>query len=186
MTILTIYAENNPDHGETFTDYAKIKEQLSALDVEFERWNAHTVLPAAADQATILEAYKKSIDKLSKQYTFKSIDVISVHQDHPERDNLRQKFLAEHIHDDFEIRFFIQGKGLFYLHIDQKVYAVLCEHGDLISVPSNTPHWFDMGAEPDLKCIRLFTIKEGWVASFTGSTISQSFPSLDEFVAAHS
>jgi cupin superfamily acireductone dioxygenase involved in methionine salvage len=28
------------------------------------------------------------------------------------------------------------------------VYAVLCKAGDLLSVPANTTHWFDMGTRP--------------------------------------
>lgn len=35
--------------------------------------------------------------------------------------------------------------------------------------------------EPNLffKCIRMFTKKEGWVAQFTGSTIADNFPKLE-------
>lgn len=185
MSILTIYPENNPDHGETLNDYAKIKEVLTALDVEFERWNANCVLAPDADQETVLAAYQKSIDRLNNRYNFQSIDVVSLTPDHPERGALRQKFLSEHTHDDFEVRFFIHGKGLFYLHVDEKVYAVLCEQGDLISVPNGVAHWFDMGEQPNFKCIRLFTIKEGWVANFTESGIAERFPSFDQFVAEH-
>ncbi len=100
---------------------------------------------------------------LNKRYGFKSIDVIGLNPDHPEKDTLRQKFLAEHTHADFEVRFFVEGCGLFYLHANDKVYTLLCEKGDLISVPANTTHWFDMGTSPYFKCIRFFTTPEGWV-----------------------
>jgi cupin superfamily acireductone dioxygenase involved in methionine salvage len=50
----------------------------------------------------------------------------------------RQKFLAEHTHDDDEDRFFARGAGVFYLHVDGKAYGVLCEAGDLLSIPENT------------------------------------------------
>jgi 1,2-dihydroxy-3-keto-5-methylthiopentene dioxygenase len=185
MSILTIYPDNQPDQGKTFSDYADIKAQLRDIYVEFEHWNAHTVLSADADQATVLAAYQKSIDKLKQRYSFKSVDVISVTPSHPEKAALRQKFLSEHLHDDFEVRFFIEGRGLFYLHAGDKIYAVLCEAGDLISVPNNTPHWFDMGENPHLKVIRFFTIAEGWVAEFTGNTIAANFPSFDRYLAEH-
>jgi 1,2-dihydroxy-3-keto-5-methylthiopentene dioxygenase len=97
---------------------------------------------------------------------------------------MRAKFLDEHTHDDFEVRFFVDGRGLFYLHAGGKVYCMLCEKGDLISVPANTTHWFDMGAAPSFKCIRLFTTPDGWVGNFTGSDISRRFPDFDEFTAA--
>jgi len=73
----------------------------------------------------------------------------------------------------------VDGQGQFYIHQNDKVYSVLCEQGDLISVPANTPHWFDMGPNPSFKCIRLFTTPEGWVANFTGSRIAQRFPRLE-------
>ena len=59
---------------------------------------------------------------------------------------------------------------------------MLCEQGDLISVPANTAHWFDMGSNPNFKCIRLFVVPEGWVGEFTGSNISEQFPDYDQFV----
>ncbi|MFI3135375.1 MAG: AraC family ligand binding domain-containing protein [Methylococcaceae bacterium] len=183
MSILTIYPENQPDHGKTFNDYADIKAELATIDVEFEHWNAHTLLPADADQQSVLDAYQKSIDKLNLRFSFKSVDVINVTPDHPDKTVLRQKFLAEHVHDDFEVRFFIEGKGLFYLHANNNIYAVLCEAGDLISVPNNTPHWFDMGENPHFKVIRFFTVAEGWVAEFTGSDIAKNFPTFDQYVA---
>lgn len=183
MSILTIYPDNRPDQGKNFRHYPDIKAQLTEIDVEFEHWNAHSVLSPDASQEAVLAAYQKSIDKLNQRYSFKAVDVINVTPDHPDKTVLRQKFLAEHTHDDFEVRFFVEGKGLFYLHANNNVYAVLCEAGDLISVPNNTPHWFDMGENPQLKVIRFFTIPEGWVADFTGSTLAANFPSFDDYVA---
>jgi 1,2-dihydroxy-3-keto-5-methylthiopentene dioxygenase len=91
-------------------------------------------------------------------------------------------FLKEHTHSDHEVRFFVEGRGLFFLHPDDKVYGILCEAGDLLTVPAHTKHWFDLGSAPDLKCIRLFTTPEGWVANYTGSDIAQQFPTLEQFV----
>ena len=138
---------------------------------------------ADAEAQDVLNAYQGSVDRLKQQYGFQSADVISLKADHPSKDQLRQKFLSEHTHSEFEVRFFVEGRGLFYLHIADKVYAVLCEQGDLISVPANTTHWFDMGENPDFKCIRLFTTEDGWVAQYTGNPIAESFPTLDHYLA---
>ena len=59
------------------------------------------------------------------------------------------------------------------------VYEVLCERGDLISVPANTPHWFDLGPTPALLAIRFFNNPDGWVAHYTGSDIAQRYSRLD-------
>ncbi len=183
MSAVTVYPDNDPQQGQCFTDFESIKSQLSGIGVQFERWTALTELTANADQTEILAAYSDSISRLKAEYGFQSVDVISLSHDHPEKAAFRQKFLSEHIHEDFEVRFFIAGQGLFYLHVGDKVFAVLCEQGDLISVPANTTHWFDMGEKPNFKCIRLFTTPEGWVAKFTNSTIAESFPTLDQYVA---
>jgi len=184
MSLLTIYPDTQPEHGESFSDFASIQQQLSGIGAHFERWQTDYELPVNAEQEEILAAYQDPIERLKHQYGFKSVDVISLNTDHPEKTTLRKKFLAEHIHDDFEVRFFIDGCGLFSLHVDDKVYALLCEKGDLISVPAGTKHWFDMGEKPRFKCIRLFTTPDGWVASFTGNNIAKTFPNLDQTIAA--
>lgn len=183
MSMLTIYPDDQPLQGIRYTDFADIERQLAALGVKFERWTAKRELTAEDDQETIIAAYQEAIDKLKQQYGFQSVDVINLNPDHPQKAEFRQKFLAEHIHEDFEVRFFIDGCGLFYLHVGNKVYAALCETGDLISVPANTTHWFDMGENPSFKVIRLFTTPDGWVAKFTGSDIAKLFPTLDETLA---
>jgi 1,2-dihydroxy-3-keto-5-methylthiopentene dioxygenase len=183
MSVLTIYPDNQPKQGRRYSDFSDIERELAGIDVKFERWTAKRELSADDDQTTIIAAYQESIDKLNQLYSFQSVDVINLSPDNPDKTAFRQKFLAEHTHDDFEVRFFIDGCGLFYLHVGDKVYAVLCEKGDLISVPANTTHWFDMGAYPSFKVIRLFTTAEGWVAKFTGSEIAKSFPTFDEMLA---
>jgi 1,2-dihydroxy-3-keto-5-methylthiopentene dioxygenase len=183
MSALTIYLENQAGPGELFTEYSDIAAQLEGIGVQFERWTANCELADDADQEAVIGAYRDSVDRLMRQYGFQSADVVSLQPDHPQKAAFREKFLAEHTHSDFEVRFFVDGKGLFYLHVGNKVYAVLCEKGDLISVPADTTHWFDMGEFPSFKCIRLFTTPEGWVATFTGSDIAKSFPTFDQYVA---
>jgi len=109
---------------------------------------------------------------------FRSVDVIKMVPDHPKKAELRQKFLSEHTHSEDEVRFFVEGQGLFNIHRQGQVYAVRCEKGDLIGVPDGTPHWFDMGPNPNFIAIRLFTSTEGWVAHLTGNDIATRFPFL--------
>lgn len=183
MSALSIYPADAPLATPAIREFSVIRAQLQAIGVRFERWEANREFAADAEPQFILDAYRDSMDKLKCQYGFRSADVIGMKPDHANKEQLRQKFLAEHTHADFEVRFFVEGRGLFYLHVAGKVHAVLCEQGDLISVPANTPHWFDMGENPDFKCIRLFTTEEGWQANFTGSGIAAKFPTLDEYVA---
>lgn len=179
MSELRVYSDQDPTAAQIYREHDAIASELDVIGVEFERWTADRVLSDSASQEEIIEAYRGSVDRLMTQYGFKSVDVISLHPAHPDKEALRAKFLDEHTHSDFEVRFFVDGQGQFYIHKNDKVYSVLCEQGDLISVPANTPHWFDMGPNPSFKCIRLFTTPEGWVANFTGSRIARRFPRLE-------
>jgi 1,2-dihydroxy-3-keto-5-methylthiopentene dioxygenase len=96
--------------------------------------------------------------------------------DHPERATLRSRFLAEHHHGEDEVRFFVEGEGLFTLRDNDQVHSVLCQTGDLIAVPAGRRHWFDMGPSPYFTAIRLFVDPAGWVANFTGDRIADRFP----------
>ena len=184
MTTLTIYPDTNGQSPElTTSDPAEIKKRLNAVGVLFERWNADHELAADASQDDILAAYKTEVDRLSAQAGYQTIDVIRITPDNPKKDELRTKFLDEHTHDEDEVRFFVEGSGAFYLHLDDKVYQVVCTRDDLLSVPAGTQHWFDMGPEPEFTCIRLFVSPDGWVANFTGDKISQVIPRFNELAA---
>lgn len=161
------------------TDHDRIADELAKLGVVFERWNAGVKLADNADQAAVLEAYRKDVDRLAQAHGYQSVDVVRMKPDHPDRAAMRAKFLAEHIHEDDEVRFFVEGQGAFYLRTGGKVYRVVCGAGDLISVPKNTTHWFDAGDKPLFCAIRMFTTPDGWVARFTGDKIADRFP---EFV----
>jgi 1,2-dihydroxy-3-keto-5-methylthiopentene dioxygenase len=183
MSSLTIFPDDKAEALQTFEDHGQIAAQLQAIGVQFERWQAGQALAADADQEQVLAAYAADVARLNGQYGFSSVDVVALGPDHPQRAEMRAKFLDEHTHEDFEVRFFVDGSGLFYLHVNARVYAVLCEKGDLISVPANTTHWFDMGARPNFKCIRFFTTPEGWVGNFTGNDIARQFPGFDQLRA---
>ncbi|HZP67193.1 MAG TPA: acireductone dioxygenase [Rudaea sp.] len=179
MSRLRIFAET--DAGvplRTASQHDAIADELRQVGVRFERWNADKPVAPGASQEEVVAAYRGDIDRLMREEGYQAVDVISLTPDHPDRAALRQKFLNEHTHSEDEVRFFVAGRGLFTLHIGDKVYEVLCEQGDLIGVPDGTRHWFDMSESPYFVAIRLFTNKEGWVANFTGSDIAQQFPRL--------
>lgn len=163
-------------------DGDEIAAHLAEVGVVFERWGTRDLAPGASE-AEILAAYAPEIDRLKAQGGYQSIDALSVAPDNPNRDALRAKFLSEHTHAEDEVRFFVDGAGLFTLHIEARVFNVLCERGDLISVPAGTRHWFDTGAEPNFTVLRLFVNSDGWIATFTGDDIAQRYPRLEPVAA---
>ena len=160
-------------------DAALISAELAERGIGFERWPAHAELPQGAGPEQVLASYAAEIARVQARGTYPTVDAIRITPEHPDREALRQKFLAEHTHSEDEVRFFVEGKGLFCLHINDEVLQVLCEADDWISVPAGTKHWFDMGPAPQFCAIRFFDNPEGWVAQFTGEAIAEQFPLLD-------
>ena len=162
------HAPNGPMPALESNDPAVIQSELSRRGIGFAQWPAEQGLPEGADQAPLLQAY-----------AYAMVDAIRMTPDHPDREPLRRNFLEEHSHAEDEVRFFVEGCGLFVLHIGSEVLSVLCERGDLMRIPAGTRHWFDMGSQPRFCAVRWFNNPEGWVAQYTGSSIAKRFPRLD-------
>ncbi|WP_203301121.1 1,2-dihydroxy-3-keto-5-methylthiopentene dioxygenase [Marinobacter sediminum] len=184
MTTLSVFDQSQPATAHTVThNPSEIRDLLAQHGVRFEQWPTRD-LPADASPEDILAAYQDEISTLKAENGFQTADVISLNSDNPQKEAFRQKFLDEHTHSEDEVRFFVRGQGLFYLHFGDQVLAVLCQKNDLISVPNGTRHWFDMGPEPAFTCVRLFTNPEGWVADFTGEDIAGRLPRYEALAGA--
>ena len=180
MSQLSIYHLTDKHTPVYKTDvHHEITVQLEKIAVRFERWQASSLINEQTSNEEILTAYQHDIQRLKNEGGYCAVDVISLTKGNPNAAQLREKFLFEHTHSEDEVRFFVAGQGLFCLHNHDKVYQVLCQLGDLISVPANTPHWFDMGSDPEFTAIRLFNNEAGWVAQATQSPIAKEFPLLD-------
>jgi 1,2-dihydroxy-3-keto-5-methylthiopentene dioxygenase len=180
MSRLRIFSENDPLIPDYLsTDHASIAAELARIGVRFEQWEASQPIEPGAEPEAVMAAYRTDIDRLVAENGFRSVDVVSISPDHPEREAMRAKFLDEHYHKEDEVRFFVAGSGLFTLHVADRVYEIQCNAGDLIGVPDRTHHWFDMGAAPYFVAIRFFTEPDGWVGHFTGTDIAQRFPRFE-------
>ena len=177
MSRLRIFNETDP--GQPLfasSDGPAIAAELEKIGVTFERWRANQPIAPGATPGQVMDAYRADIDRLVAERGFKTVDVVSIAPDNPNRAEMRRKFLDEHFHKEDEVRFFVAGSGLFTLHVDGKVYEIECVKDDLIAVPDGTRHWFDMGEAPNFIAIRFFTEPDGWVGHFTGTDIAQKFP----------
>ncbi|MFF7242960.1 acireductone dioxygenase [Embleya sp. NPDC008237] len=191
MSLLTVWPETDAAEEILRTsDPVEIAAALEPIGVRFERWTADVELPDGATQDEVIAAYRTEVDRITAAEGYIQVDVIRLQpSDDPEWPakvaGARAKFLTEHTHDDDEVRFFVEGAGIFYLHIAGRVHAVLCEAGDLLSVPKGITHWFDMGVEPSVAAIRFFHDEDGWIGDFTGDPISSRFPDFDEIWAGY-
>jgi len=184
MSSILVFSESSPAPLEQAKDHAEIAAILSRIGVRFEVWTASRELSPGASRDEILEAYAEDVARIRREGGFVEVDVARIAKpaapdaSWPEKAKAaREKFRDEHTHAEDEVRFFVEGAGIFYLRgSDEKIYAVVCERGDFIALPAGIRHWFDMGEEPSFCAIRFFRTPEGWVASFTGDPIARRFP----------
>lgn len=172
MAILTI-----PSEKKQIKDVSEIRSFFNQRNIFFDQWTCDVVFEDTASQEEIIEAYSKDLKPFMEQGGYSTADVISINKLTENYDAIRAKFLAEHTHTEDEIRFFVDGEGTFWFHLENgEIFNLLCQKGDLISVPSGTKHWFDAGeVNPFVKAIRIFIDMSGWVPHYTGSGIEQKF-----------
>lgn len=172
MAILSI-----PDRDITITNPDEIRVFFNERNLFFDQWHCDIVFDENATQEEILTAYSKDLNPFMEQGGYQTADVINMKPGMEGYDAIRAKFLSEHIHTEDEIRFFVDGQGIFWFNMEtEPVFNLLCERGDLISVPAGTKHWFDAGASrPFVKAIRIFIDMSGWVPHYTESKVEQNY-----------
>lgn len=184
MAILSI-----PDQQITERNPEIIRTFLNDRGVFFDQWEAGVVFSDSATPDEILVAYEKDLRPFMDAGGYKTADVITINHLTENYGAIRAKFLAEHTHSEDEIRFFVDGQGLFWFHLEtadgkEEVFNLLCQKGDLISVPAGTKHWFDAGEEnPFVKAIRIFIDMSGWVPEYTESGLEQRYKGFEVPVA---
>lgn len=167
MAILTLL---DPERIE-IKDPKAIKDFMNKRGIIFEQWEASMPLKDSDSQETILKAYEHELGPYMKEHGYVNADVINVNKETPNIEAIRAKFLSEHTHAEDEVRFFVDGEGYFFFHLEKssEVIKLLCEKGDFISVPKGITHWFDLAPKYHVKAIRVFQNPEGWIANYTQS-----------------
>lgn len=165
-----------PDKNQTIKEASEIRSFLNARGVFFDQWETIAVNDTDTTEE-ILAKYDRFLRPYMEQNGYKVADVVNINAKTENYPAIREKFLAEHTHTEDEVRYFIDGEGYFWFHLNSgEVFAVLCQSGDLISVPAGTKHWFDAGeTNPHVKAIRIFIDMSGWVPHYTESKIEQNY-----------
>jgi 1,2-dihydroxy-3-keto-5-methylthiopentene dioxygenase len=171
MAIIRVAADHT-----TESEPAAVAAFLERHHIEYERWVPGRPLTADSSADEVLLAYRNEVEALKSRGGYLTADVIDVHADTPNLDAMLARFNREHWHDEDEVRFIVEGRGLFHIHPpDGQVFAIEVEAGDLIRVPRGTRHWFDLCGERRIRAIRLFQDPSGWTPRYTESGIDRGF-----------
>ena len=165
-----------PDEERSFSDPEAVRQCLAGIGIEYERWTPAQELSADSRAEEILAAYSQEIDRLKADGAYATADVIDVKPETPGLEAMLAKFNREHWHDEDEVRFIIEGRGIF--HIRPRIgplTAIEVEAGDLIRVPRGTWHWFDLCADRRIRAIRLFQDPSGWTPHYTESGVDRNY-----------
>jgi 1,2-dihydroxy-3-keto-5-methylthiopentene dioxygenase len=153
----------------------EVKEFLSTQDVIYEKWGVDRLDEklkenyslSDEEKQQIIEAFRAEIDDLSARRGYQTEDIVVLSEATPNLEALLDKFKEEHHHTDDEVRFCVDGHGIFTLKgKDGQYFDVVMEPGDLISVPAYTRHWFTLCEDRKIKCIRIFVTPAGWEAIY--------------------
>ena len=112
-----------PEEHRTIRERAAIADYLAKISIDYEVWEPSQPLSAEASHEYILHAYSADIEKLKARGGYVTADVINVNPKTPGLDVMLAKFCREHIHSEDEVRFVVQGRGIF--HINPKTSPVV-------------------------------------------------------------
>ncbi len=146
------------------TDKNEAKSFLERYGLYAEFWSPEVSDPNISDP---LVKYANQIQRLKKRFNYASADVCSMNSNTKNMDKMLDAFVKEHHHTDDEVRFTVDGEGMFGVNpITDPPFEVYVETGDLLLVPANTRHWFELTDKKNICCIRVFKDKPKWEAVY--------------------
>jgi len=166
-----------PEQERVVLDEAAIRAELAALGIDYERWDLSRVKEDASADA-VLAAYDNEIAEMKRRGGYVTADVIDVNPETPGLDGMLARFDKEHTHSEDEVRFILAGRGIFFLHLGERVVSVEVGPGDMLRVPRGTTHWFTLCEDRRIRAIRWFQETSGWTPEYTGSGVDAAYQPL--------
>lgn len=120
---------------------------------------------------TAPDAYRAPLDRVRSERGYVTEDIVELRPSTPNLDAICAKFIDEHYHDEDEVRFVLEGRGIFDIRsTDDEWMRVEVEEGDLIIVPKDRHHRFMLTDEKNIRCVRLFKDASGWTPHYRATS----------------
>ncbi|MCY0864270.1 MAG: acireductone dioxygenase, partial [Sulfobacillus sp.] len=120
---------------------------LTAHGIHYEYWPVDRVPESlrtqttlsAEEQSAVITAFDSELQRMSRDYGYISHDMVVLNTvSTPNLDELLANFERFHRHSEDEVRFIVDGAGIFTLEREGDLFDVTVYAGDLISVPRGT------------------------------------------------
>ena len=130
-----------------YTDHETIAKILGEENIPFERWD----LPETdsnhqpTDDEAVLLAHRSSIERLKLDHGYVTSDLVALSKETPNLDEISKKFDQEHHHSEDEVRFTVEGAGVFEINgqsPNAERLKLTTEPGDLLVIPAGRRHLF--------------------------------------------
>lgn len=126
----------------------------AALDDAAKAEVAAAVAPVVADEI--------------ERHGYHTQDLIVLHPGTPGLEDALARFDMPHTHSDDEVRYILDGEGLFgFFDAEGRERVVRVRPGDYLRIPAGVEHRFTLTPSRRIKALRLFADTAGWVADYT-------------------
>lgn len=166
------------------SDFADVAGHLAEDGVRFEHKPVNKELDGL-DNVQTESLFAQEISAIKQQLGYACADCVTLRPSDFAVISIRDQFLSEHTHSDDEVRWFLSGRALFYIHVNARIHILQCGPGDFIVIPKGIKHWFDMGPEPEYRCVRWYNSEAGLETQFTGSYVAESTPRWETVMSQH-
>ena len=104
-----------------------------------------------------------TIDTIKREHHYVDQDVVELSPATPNLDVVCAKFDKEHYHTEDEVRFVLEGDGIFDVRdASDRWIRIEVSEGDIIVIPANRHHRFFLTDRKHIRCMRLFANNDGW------------------------
>lgn len=158
----------------------EVKSFLKERGIDYDHWKVPEGATELTNKEVLADTEKENLlsklddrfQTLKEKEGYQSRDLIVLHPNVSGLSEMLAKFDKVHYHTDEEVRYIVDGSGVFGFALKGEKFLVHVVKDDFISVPRNTNHWFYLDDKKRIKAVRYFQDMSGWVPNYVEETNS--------------